>query len=79
MEGFAPERFDFKDGAFPAALVLERAAALRASLSRREDDDLVGCFSRDAPPSLARMARPRSAGCAGRFPEGGIGLDGPFG
>ena len=79
MDGFAAERFDFKDGAFPAALVLEGAAAIRASLGGGEDDDLVGFFRRDAPPSMAWMSWPRSAPWAGSSREGGIGFDWPFG
>ena len=79
MEGFAAERFDVKDGAFPATLVLERAAALRASLGGRDHAALVGFLRRDAAPSVARMPWPRSTSCAGTFTEGGIGFDGEFG
>lgn len=79
MDGFAAERLDFQDGAFPAALVLERATAIRASLGRRDDDDLVGFFRRNAPPSMARMPRSCSAPCAGSFTSSGIDFDGQFG
>lgn len=79
MDRFAAERFDFQDGAFPTALVLERAAAIRASLGGRDDEDLVGFLRRDTPPAMARMSRPGAAPCAESFTEGGIGFDGPFG
>lgn len=58
VDGLAAERGDVQDGASPAAMVLERAAAIRASLRSPDDEDFVGCFRRDAPASMARMARP---------------------
>lgn len=79
VDGLAAERGDVQDGASPAAMVLERAAAIRASLRSPDDEDFVGCFRRDAPASMARMARPGSARRAGRSPAGGVGFNGLFG
>ena len=73
------ERLDIHHGAFSVGLILEHTAAVRATLGPRDDDDLVGLFSRDALPSMARMSGPGSTHGSGSFTPGGIGFNGQFG